>query len=303
MLRVHHWIGLSILSLALTGCVSEKTYQAVRLERDQLAAQLTQATQDLARATSEADAYKKQLDQLIGTGQTGQALVANLTQQNADLQRQLGELTAKLEDALRRGGVVSGPLPVELSNALRDFAAQNPDLVDFDSARGIVKFKSDVTFAVGDAELTPKAREVIGRFATILNSSAASGYELVIAGHTDSTRVVNPATIAKGHKDNWYLSAHRSISVAGALISQSVSPNRLAVTGYADQRPIASNGSDSGRAQNRRVEVIILPTTVVKAGTLVPANTVTGPHKAGKATMNKDTVVAPKPAPKPLNKD
>src|SRR5206468_8868986 len=101
-------------------------------------------------------------------------------------------------------------LPEPLTNELRAFAAANPDLVDFDAARGIVKFKSDVTFATGSADVTPKAKEAIDRFAAILNSGAASGYELVVAGHTDNTRVVNEKTIAAGHKDNWYLSAHRA---------------------------------------------------------------------------------------------
>ena len=59
-------------------------------------------------------------------------------------------------------------LPEPLSNELSEFARQNPDLVDFDAARGIVKFKSDVTFSSGSAEVTPKAKEVIARFSQIL---------------------------------------------------------------------------------------------------------------------------------------
>lgn len=307
MSRMMHLVGLAALFAALTGCVSEKTYQAVKLERDQYAARLNQAETDLAKANAEAAAYKAQLDQLIGTGQSGQALLANLTQQNADLQRQLGDLQAKYEEALRKlanaGG--GGPLPEDLSRALREFAAQNPDLVEFDEARGVLKFRSDVTFAVGDAELTPKAKEVIAKFATILNSQSAASYELLVAGHTDSTRVVNPETIRKGHKDNWYLSSHRAISVAGALIGHSVASQRIGVVGYAEQRPIASNASETGRAQNRRVEVLILPTTV-KAAAVSTSTGGTSASKASKpAAVNKDAVVAPAPKPvaKPLNKD
>ena len=61
--------------------------------------------------------------------------------------------------------------------------------VDFDSARGIVKFKSDITFTSGSADLTPRAAEAISRFAGILNSAAAGGYELQVAGHTDNQQV------------------------------------------------------------------------------------------------------------------
>ena len=63
-----------------------------------------------------------------------------------------------------------------------------------------------------------------------------------------------------GHKDNWYLSAHRAISVCEAMQKDGVSPARLAVMGYADQHPIADNNTTAGKAQNRRVEVLILPT-------------------------------------------
>jgi chemotaxis protein MotB len=150
----------------------------------------------------------------------------------------------------------------ELNNALTEFARQNPDLVDFDSTRGVVKFKSDVTFATGSAELTSQAKVAIDRFATILNSPAATQYELMVVGHTDNTPVQHQATIAAGHKDNWYLSAHRAISVGQELMHTGVSGSRMEVAGFADQRPIASNATPAGKQQNRRVEVLILPTTV-----------------------------------------
>ena len=157
--------------------------------------------------------------------------------------------------------------------------------MEFDAARGIVKFKSDVTFNSGDAELSARAKDVIDRFAAILNSPAAAGYELLVAGHTDNTPVANPETIRKGHKDNWFLSAHRAISVARELMNKDVRASRLGVAGYADQHPVASNSSDAGRAQNRRVEVLILPSTIHVGS-------------AGSPSRNTLKPVAPK-----LNKD
>ena len=52
---------------------------------------------------------------------------------------------------------------IALNDALTEFARQNPDLVDFDSSRGIVKFKSDITFSSGSSELTPTAKTAIDR--------------------------------------------------------------------------------------------------------------------------------------------
>jgi chemotaxis protein MotB len=279
---MHHWLILASLALVSSGCVSKEKYAALRLDRDRLAEQLGNAQTDAAQARSAAEAYKSQLD-MIAQGGTGKdAMIANLTTQNADLRAQLDELNRKYADALGRVGV-GVALPQELSNELSAFAAAHPDLVDFDASRGIVKFKSDVTFARGSADLTPNAAEAIARFAQILNSPAAAGYELLVAGHTDSTPVVQPETKAK-HPDNWYLSAHRAISVAQAMMSQQVNPQRLGAVGYADQRPIASNGSESGKSQNRRVEVLILPTTV-RTGAASSASKAPAPAPQ----LNKDT--------------
>jgi chemotaxis protein MotB len=281
------FIGTALVGLALTGCVSQEKYNALKLDRDGLAEQLAKAQTDATSARGEADLLKNQLAMLNQNGQGAQGLVANLQNQNATLQAQLEELNRRYAEAMNRptGGISA--LPAQLTNELSAFAAQNPDLVDFDAARGIVKFKSDVTFASGDATVTPKAKEVIGRFSQILNSPSASGYELMVAGHTDNTRVVNPATIQAGHKDNWYLSAHRAITVSKELFAHAIAPQRVGVVGYADQRPIASNVSPSGQAQNRRVEVLILPTTV-HSNPVASSDARTTPAIKSKP-MNKDS--------------
>jgi chemotaxis protein MotB len=284
MARTSHLLALSAIVsfFAATGCVSQEKYNALKLDRDAHAERLATAEQQGRAAQAEADSYKNQLAQLMQNGGNLQALVSNLNQQNAALQAQLDEINGKYRDAMNRP-MSGGALPPALSNELSAFAQQNPDLVDFDAARGIVKFKSDVTFAVGDATLSSRAREVIQRFASILNSPTASSYELLVAGHTDNQRVTNPKTISAGHKDNWYLSAHRAISVAGDLMAQGVSSQRVGVIGYADQRPIASNSNPNGQQQNRRVEVLILPTTIRGGGG--PAVTGSGRPRM----LNKDS--------------
>ena len=87
----------------------------------------------------------------------------------------------------------------------------------------------------------------------------------MVAGHTDAMPVNRAETIKQGHRDNWYLSAHRAISVGKALQKSQVSAFRLAMVGYADQRPLASNATEDGRAKNRRVELLILPNKATAA--------------------------------------
>ena len=285
-------VGLSLFG-ALSGCVGQDKYNALKLDRDGLAEQLAKSQSDGQAAQAQADSYKSQLAQLMNNGQGSSALASNLSAQLASLQTQYDDLNKRYADAMNRPVTMGAALPPALTSELQAFAQQNPDLVEFDANKGIVKFKSDVTFDAGDASLKPEAGPAIARFATILNSSAASGYELMVAGHTDNQRVSNPHTIAAGNKDNWYLSAHRAITVGDKLMADSVSPQRIAVCGYADQRPVASNTTPAGQRANRRVEVLILPTTVhgeaVTARDVIPAHA-SVVHKTSKAVLNKDSV-------------
>jgi chemotaxis protein MotB len=297
MISTLRWIGIAALGITLTGCVSQDQYSALKLERDSIAEQLTSAQRDTSTANSLAAAYKSQLDSRGGADSTTGALMGNLQAQNQTLQAQLEDMNRRYSDAMKNVGSGQSALPPVLTNELNAFAQQNPDLVDFDSARGIVKFKSDVTFNVGDATVTAAARAVIDKFAKILSSGSASGYELLVAGHTDSAPVHSQATISAGHKDNWYLSSHRAIAVANELMKNGVNSARVGVVGYADQRPAASNSSESGKAQNRRVEVLLLPSTIRPQ---MKGDTATGPRKDSAKTanskMNKDgTIAAPGP--------
>ncbi len=286
--NVTRYLGIAAIGLSLTGCVTQEKYNALKLDRDRQAEQLAKAQTDASTALAEAEAYKRQLQALMDAQAGKDGLASNYSQQLINLQQQLDEANRKYADAIKNMGSVGTVLPVALTNELQAFASANPDLVEFDAARGIVKFRSDLTFDTGDATLKPKAKEVITRFASILNSPAAVNYELLVAGHTDNAPVANPATIAKGHKDNWYLSSHRAISVGSDLMHNGVSAQRLGMVGYADQHPIAANSSEGGKAQNRRVEVLILPTTV--RGGAVSSTPAPVSRKAAPArNLNKDT--------------
>lgn len=259
-MRIRSFLVISALGLMSVGCVNQDKYNAMRLERDGLRERLEQAQQDTITARTQAASWKSQADQLMQGSGGATALVANLQQQNSTLQSQLSDITAKYNDAINRIGQ-GAPLPVALTTELTKFADQNPDLVEFDANRGTVKFKSDLTFDSGDATLKANAVTAIERFAKIVNSPAAAGYELMVCGHADNQKVSAP-TMSKGHKDNWYLSSHRALSVAEALQKQGVAPKRIGAVGYGEYRPVADNSSKPGMALNRRVEVLILPTQI-----------------------------------------
>lgn len=286
--RLGAFVGLSFVALYATGCVSAEKYNAQKMRADQYAEQLAAAQSQVNSSTAQNDVFKQQLERIRNSGDNQAALLVNQAATIADLTRQVDDLNARYRDALNNVGKAGAvPLSPQLTNELTTFAAQNPDLVDFDEHRGLVKFKSDVTFTPGSAEVKPEAKSAIDRFAQILNSPAAAPYDLMVVGHTDSQPVSNPATIRAGHLDNWYLSVHRAIAVSKVLRGDGVSPGRLEVAGFGDQRPIEAGNSKEAMAKNRRVEVLILPTTGHQnavASTPAPA-----PH-ASKPALNKDNV-------------
>jgi chemotaxis protein MotB len=115
-----------------------------------------------------------------------------------------------------------------------------------------VEIRTDILFPSGSAHLAPHAVDIIQRLATALADYPNS---IRVEGHTDNKRINSVAFYS-----NWELSAARAGSVVRVLQAHGVSPNRLAVIGYADQRPLQSNDTEQGRNANRRVVVVILST-------------------------------------------
>ncbi|MDN3526501.1 OmpA family protein [Halomonas sabkhae] len=102
----------------------------------------------------------------------------------------------------------------------------------------------DVNFEFDSAQLTMGAESVLSDVASKLRSN--ENVRVRIEGHTDS---VGPASY------NEDLSQRRADSVADYLSSQGVAANRMKTIGYGEQQPVATNETDAGRAENRRVEL------------------------------------------------
>ena len=269
MLRMRHVVLLVVAAFLMNGCVALDKYNALQLERTQYLERLGQAEAEARAEREKAKILQDQLNGLLGAGADSQNLLGTLQKQNADLRAQLDDVNRKYQEALRSNKIV---IPKEVSDDLAQLARQYSDILEYDAQRGMLKFKSDVTFASGSSDVTAKAQEVLKRVADILNSSSVATYELIVAGHTDNVPVSQPRTMQAGHKDNWYLSAHRAITVGAELRKDGIASSRMGVAGYADQRKVASNGTDAGKSQNRRVEILIVPGAKTPAPTAAPSD-------------------------------
>lgn len=105
-------------------------------------------------------------------------------------------------------------------------------------------------FAPGDSIISQESDDVIVSIAEQLRSNST---QVRIEGHTDSTPISNAR-----YPSNWELSTARAASVLSRLIEKGVAPERLSAAGYAGFRPVQDNTTADGRAQNRRVDIVIL---------------------------------------------
>lgn len=250
--------AIALPAMTSVGCATRKQLRTAMAEREALRQEAKQNEAVAYSARAEAQVYRAQLKAGARDAQAKDEAIATLTQQMVEMQSELDSVNASYTEAVERA---ENPLPPELARELKTFADANSELMAYDAQSGMVRFKSDVTFGVGSAELTPQAKAAVKRLASIFNSGSARGMDLMIAGHTDSKPVSRSSTIKKGHKDNWYLSSHRAIAVSETLREAGISSGRVAVVGYADQRPTTTNATAAGRAANRRVELILLPST------------------------------------------
>src|SRR4051812_30917703 len=102
MARMAHLLGLAAVGLALTGCVSTEKYNALKLDRDSLAEQLSKSQSDGSAARAEADSYKNQLGMLGQNGTSRDAMITNLTSQLQELQKQYDALNGEYTKAMNR---------------------------------------------------------------------------------------------------------------------------------------------------------------------------------------------------------
>ncbi|ATG72433.1 OmpA family lipoprotein [Zobellella denitrificans] len=112
----------------------------------------------------------------------------------------------------------------------------------------ILNMPSAITFAVDSADLSPSFYNTLSGVAMVLKEYDKTWVHVV--GHTDSTGSAS---------HNQALSERRAASVGQFLISQGAAANRFNIRGVGFNQPVASNDTEQGRAQNRRVEITLSP--------------------------------------------
>jgi chemotaxis protein MotB len=276
------------LLLAAPGCVSSRRYKSVVAERDSLDrrssslakkldnAQTSNASlqQELQAVLDELEDERLARDALQGRVSTLSAterrLTEVLTYTEVELERSQEELDRKRKEVEL--------LTSTYTNLVSDLEAELASgQIQIEQLReGLrVNVSDDVLFASGSATLDSVGREVLVKVAGQL---AKLDHTIEVQGHTDNLPI--RGALAKTFPTNWELAAARAARVARLLQEKGVSGDRLIVASFADNRPLVPNDSPQGRAQNRRIEIRLLP----KEEPIAAVPTVGDAEKGGQKT-------------------
>ena len=168
---------------------------------------------------------------------------------------QSGDNSVERKQRAVRGALIGAGLGAAIGNELDKQAAElqrdmnnNDVIIQNTGDRLIVTLPQDILFAVDSTHITPSLRSDLSVLAQNLINYQNSTIQII--GHTDNT----------GSADyNQSLATERALAVSSILQQNGVPQFRIQSTGRGESQPIASNLTPEGRAQNRRVDVVILP--------------------------------------------
>jgi chemotaxis protein MotB len=141
----------------------------------------------------------------------------------------------------------------QLEQAQAQVAAQQAKIARMQAGNKWV-MAGDLLFPQGGYQLSAAGQAALSQHAAQLTS--AQNVKIVVYGFTDNTPV-GPALQRVGIADNLDLSSRRAATVVAFLTSKGVNPNILSAKGFGATHPVAPNDTAQGRAQNRRIEIVL----------------------------------------------
>jgi len=263
-------VSLFVLALAVGGCGPSKADMQAQIDKyNKLASEhetekdkRAQAEKELAEMKARAAELRKKLE-AAGMNLDNLSLqVAESATEKERLAQTMQELQAALEEYKKRAQQLERIQARfdELRKKLQELT-QFGLKVEIRHNRMVIRLPGDVLFDSGKTDLKKEGKEVVAKVAEVIRKDAGlSARYFQVAGHTD-----NKPLAGGKYGDNWGLSAMRAREVLLQMVKPTagggggLDQNKLHAAGFGETDPVATNGTDDGRKQNRRVELVVLP--------------------------------------------
>lgn len=266
MKAIRMMLFAAVGAVALTGCVSKKTYTHLDDKYNAMSKDYAQSQYDLAASRSDAKNLQALLDQSRA--------------QNEDLKKNVTALQSALEQSINQGGTNISKLVDEINvsnkyirqlveaksksdslnmvlttNLTRSLSPEDMKDVDIKVLKGVVyiSLADNMLFKSGSYQISDQAMNILDKIAKIIKDY--KNYDVLVEGNTDNVPISRTNI-----RNNWDLSTLRASSVVQVLQDRfGVDPSRMTAGGRGEYNPIAGNDTPDGRQQNRRTEIIITP--------------------------------------------
>jgi chemotaxis protein MotB len=255
--------AIGAMAMTMASCVSQKQYDALNLNYKQAIENVAERQREIQELKSQNSALSSENNLLRGQHDALKssldACLANSGKSSANIDKLVGEINAsnayikQLISTNAKNDSLNLALSNKLKRSLDNVADQD---VEVKVLKGVVmiSLSDKMLYKSGDYNVLPAAQEVLSKVAQVINDY--DQYSVLIEGNTDNV----PLNSANLPRDNWDLSALRATAVAKILQTRfGVDPSRITAGGRGEYNPKATNMSVSGRAENRRTEIIIMP--------------------------------------------
>jgi len=243
---------LLVMSTFLFSCTAKKELAASQEQNQKLTSDLAACNSNLTTTSNNLNTKINECNAQLSTLTAQNAALSKDAMAYRELKEDLKARQAALNAALAEQGTSLKEIREKIIQGLSDLADSGID-VTFKAGFLYVSLPESLLFAEGSATLGKKYKQALSPLSTVLNNYPK--VQIYVVGNTDSLKIHN-AKFA----DNWSLSTERANSIVRAMRdSYQVDPTRLMAAGRSKYWPVASNSTKEGRAQNRRIQIVLNP--------------------------------------------
>ena len=240
-------IGLSLVALLSTGCVTKGTHETTLAELGKTQESLTSAKSKIDEQNkyieSQKEEINKNLDAISKTNSELEKAKALLSSSETQLQtmREIEAETKKRNEIYAR-----------FVKELQKMIDGGQLTVSIEKGKIVINLPDNVLFATGHTQVNPEGQEALKQIAGVLKEFSDRSFQ--VEGHTD-----NVPMKSSRYPSNWELSTARALNVVHLMVAEGVDPKNISAAGFGEFQPRADNETPEGKALNRRIEIIMLP--------------------------------------------